>query len=288
MRNKWLLCCSVSVGAILLGASGVAFAQPSDPSLPGETVGTVATTEGGVAILAGVRTWASRWDVPIITRTLDPVSMTIHEHYQPALSDTKFVPMPVLGIRYGNWLASATYFPETSYDTNGALAKSVKRKEYDLNVGYYILPSLAISLGYKGANIDRASDIDGSAYKIKAILVGLSGSAPIADKLSVYGNIAYGLGQEKTEFPLANGKSKFDGNYIISEFGLSYQLVRASSSEFLKGVVLSAGYRAQTVTINSFPLGTFLPAAPTVPVSITTRDARSTTDGFVINVVGVF
>lgn len=79
MRSKSLLSFSVFVGA-LLGGTGAAFAQPSDQSLPGESLGTVASTDGGVTVLAGVRTWASRWDVPVLTRTLDPISMKLSDH----------------------------------------------------------------------------------------------------------------------------------------------------------------------------------------------------------------
>lgn len=258
MRSKSLLSFSVFVGA-LLGGTGAAFAQPSDQSLPGESLGTVASTDGGVTVLAGVRTWASRWDVPVLTRTLDPISMKLSDHYQTVLSETKFVPMPIVGLRYGNWLGTLVYFPETSYSTSGALAADVKRKEYDINIGYYILPTLVISLGYKRADIDRASDLIASSYKLKGLLAGVSGSAPIADRLSLYGSFAYGLARETTESALPNGKDKFDADYKIGEIGLSYQLVRASGSEFLKGVVLSAGYRAQSVTVNSIPLGTYLP-----------------------------
>ncbi len=83
----------------------------------------------------------------------------------------------------------------------------MKRKEYDINIGYYILPTLVISLGYKRADIDRASDLIASSYKLKGLLAGVSGSAPIADRLSLYGSFAYGLARETTESALPNEKT---------------------------------------------------------------------------------
>lgn len=241
-----------------------------------------------VAIFGGVRWWGARWEVPVTDLVLDPSGTLLRTVARTELSDTKFVTMPVLGVRYGDWTASFTYFPETSFDSNGALTKDVKRKEYDFTVSYSVLPTVSLSIGYKHADIDRFSNLVEGGYKIDGLLFGGSVNLPLSDRVSLYGNLGYGLARESVDVPLVNGKKKIDGEYKISEIGLSYRLTDGRSGGFVKSATASIGYRAQDFITQNLPEATYSPLAPTVPLSISEKDIRSSTNGFVFAVLVAF
>jgi hypothetical protein len=116
----------------------------------------------------------------------------------------------------------------------------------------------------------------------------LSGSFPLAGRLSAYGNFAYGFAREKTDFADAAGEDRYRGNYRIGELGLLFRLYGDAASTVLKNVSVSLGYRMQAFTVESVAIGTYAPTAPTVPISIRKSDLQTTTDGVVLGVVAVF
>lgn len=139
------------------------------------------------------------------------------------------------------------------------------------------------------AKVDRISPLVAGGSKTSGLLFGVSGSVPLAgsERLSLYGNFAYGLGRNKSDLPYANGDNKLDVSYRIGEVGLSYRLL-AEPIGAIKQLSLSIGYRSQTVVFKKVPLGTYANMASTTPLSIQRRNAQSTTDGIVVGLVGVF
>jgi hypothetical protein len=288
---KLTLAMAVGIGFGMLTAS-TALAQVAGP--PADTGEGLATSQiGKVQVFAGVRLWVNEWDISFIgqRRSVDvsnPSSIVLREEVVSAVSDTEIVPMPTVGVRYGNLLASMTYFAPTSYEADGGLRRSVRRSEMDVTAGYFVLPSLVVSVGYKRVNASRVVDDLDSEQRVSGVLLGISGSAPLAEKLSLYGNFAYGLARQKSEIKDARGKDDFRSTYAIGELGLSYRFLDRESGSFVKSVNGSIGYRTQIYTTRNLALGSFAESDPFHPISTSTRDLRSTTSGLVVALIATF
>ena len=251
---------------------------------------------GDVSIIAGLRVWANRWDINYITREAfqtdpaDPSTLMLRDVNATVASSQRIVPMPFLGIRMGNFLASVSYFPTTSYGDVDVLSDDIERDEVELNIGYYVLPSVVVSLSYKTGEQSKLTDlVADSTVKVSGIMLGASFSAPLSDRFSAYGNFAYGIGKsELKHFTFADGDDSLRGSYQIGEFGISYGLSPDFGGPFLKGALLTLGFRSWTLTFDDVPLGTYSPAAPATPIAIQKHDIRSSTDGIVLGFVGVF
>lgn len=270
-------------------------AQPQD----GIAVESQIASTDQLSVVAGVRLWANRWDVPIVTREaflanpLDPSSLMLRDVTVHRTSDYRFSPMPFVAARYGNFLASFTYLPTTSYDTGNALSRDVERNEYDINIGYYVHPRIVVSLGYKRGEQDRVTDqYERNDVEVEGALLGASFSLPFEGNWSVYGNAAFGKAwgrfKGRSSIPGASRSFSFDGDYKIGEIGLSYNLSGLLGGQVLKGAALTLGYRAMVLTSEGLSYGIYSPANPLVAVDSYTRDTRSTTDGFVLGLVAVF
>lgn len=280
-----------ALGAVVpLLFCGVAFGQT-----PGAgPQGAVEIPDGRsseVQIFGGLRTWAATWDLPVFTRlgvTSSANQPVIIKDVEQRINSTRIAPIPFLGVRYGNFIASASYLARTGFGSNGLLPSDVRRDELDLTLGYYVLPQLTLSVGYKTAKLDRISPVTDGGSKTDGILVGMSGSVPLdgSTRLSLYGNFAYGLGRAKFDVALPNGDTRSNAEYKIGEVGLSYRLFSAPQGA-LKQLSLSFGYRAQLFTLKSIPFGTYATSA-LVPTEVERRNVQSTTDGFVVGLIGVF
>jgi hypothetical protein len=258
---------------------------------------TTSVAVSGATFFAGVRLWANRFDVPALQSDVvvqAPGVLVRQTSVTNNTSDTEFVPMPVIGFRIDRFVASASYFPRTSYD-GGEVLGTVKRDEFDVSIGYSVLPSLVVSIGYKRGTQDKligqadpvTGEIPPSGVTSEGILLGASASLPIAGRLFLYGNAAYGIGRNKYDFADAEGKSRRDADYRIGEIGVSYVAYEGAPDSPVKSLLVSFGYRAQVLTTKDVALGTF--AFPSnQPLSIQKKDVRTTTDGFVLGVVGVF
>jgi len=136
----------------------------------------------------GVKSWFNKWNLPVVLDNNKIVSYN---------SETEATLIPMVGLRYKNFLISGSYFPQTDYsfgaqtidfpltspndggltyiDSNlgaavgvsgGASVKvpvpsaiSAERSEWDINVGYYLHRSLLVSAGYK--RVDRQFHLHG-------------------------------------------------------------------------------------------------------------------------------
>lgn len=286
---------TVSIAAgIAFGMFAASTALAQAPRSPADSAGTTTVGRlGDVQVFAGVRLWANEWDMSLIgqQRSLDasnPTNIILRDEVRTSLTDVEVVPMPTIGARYGKLLASMTYFVPTSYESKGGLRKSVERSELDFTVGYFVLPSLVVSLGYKSATVERVLDDIDSEQKVSAVLLGISGSAPLSDKLSLYGNFAYGPARQKSEANDIRGKDTYSATYAIGELGLTYRFIDGGTGTFVNSLTGSIGYRAQSFTTKDVGLGTYALSDPTVPIATTKRDLRTSTSGVVVALIATF
>jgi hypothetical protein len=287
LRSTLLVC----VGVFACGGPAIGQA----PGAGSEASEVQATANlGGTTVFGGVRLWINQWDIPSLQRVLipnpaNPTSVLLQDVLLKDLSKTELVPVPFIGVRAGNFVGSVSYFPRTGYDSRDPLLGTVDRDEFDVTLGYAVAPSLVLSLGYKHAFDNKLSPlVSPSGAKVDGILIGASGAAPLVGRLSLYGNVAYGFAREKADFSDSAGESKFSANYQIGEVGVSYLLYEGTEGRPLKNVLFSFGYRAQGFTVKSVALGTFGLGSPPVLVATQKKDIRTTTDGFVLGIVGSF
>jgi len=288
--------------AIVLPALAIALAgescfaqQTGTPSgQDGASVQKTATA-GDFSFYLGVRLWVNTFEIPVVTNQLvipnpsTPTQAVIQQTSTQTLSQYEYVPMPIVGLRWKDLIASASYFPDTTYTSNSISSVSVKRTEADASLGYLVLPTLAVTIGYKWGDLKGLPILNGPipSYnaQVDAVLLGASGSAPLSDAFSLYGNAAYGWGHETISVPDAAGNSRYDLNYQIAELGLSY---RFSFDSFLKALSLTVGYRAQITEVKNIAFGTYQPNNPPTLSSTTSINVRSVTTGPVIGLIGVF
>ncbi len=221
------------VAAAALLAAGAAFAQSE-----------------GLSVSAGVRAWYTQWST--FSYLTDAANNNIGLIQVSA--DAKFVVVPQLSARYGNYLASLSVMPSTRFSfVDGG---SGTRREYDLILGYSVLPGLNLTAGYK-----KISQRDGDTrYEPAGLVLGVSGSAPLAEGVSLYGS--FGAGRLKT--PQSGGPEvvKFKTQYRLTELGLAYASVPSPGA--LRWT-LSAGYRIQVMDSKE---------------AFGIQDGRDTTQGF--------
>lgn len=247
---------------------------------------------GDVQVFGGVRAWANSFISPVIVRTVSLVPGAVPNQARDVehrYSSSRISPIPFIGVRYGNFIGSISYMLNTDYDSNGLLNGDVRRDELDVNAGYYFLPQLAVSVGYKRSTIDKLSPYVGGGATNEVVLLGLSGSVPLegTERLSLYGNAAFGIGRGRTDFktPLTEDDARLV--YRIGEIGLAYRLFSRPEAR-VKSMSVSLGYRAQLATYRNVAFGTYSPPDATMPTTTDRRRLQATTDGFVLGLVGVF
>ncbi|MCK5718022.1 MAG: hypothetical protein KAH77_11080 [Thiomargarita sp.] len=140
----------------------------------------------------------------------------------------------------------------TSQTVEGSSAGTLQleRSEFDINIGYYVLPSLIVTLGYKQIDrnllqTDLYIDSQGDyAQKTSGWTIGISGGAPLSGKLGMYGNFSYGINME-TEWA-TDSLSTYDTDYYSGEFGLSYGH-KFDSMPVVNAIAMYLGYRVQSL-----------------------------------------
>lgn len=256
----------------------------------------------GFQIFAGVRPWATTWDMPlldsktVIVNTAGGPVVALQEVPITIQSDAKIVPMTIVGVRRGDFTISANVAPATNYSTSGQTSANVRRTEGDLNLGYAISPSTMVSVVYKVAKVSQllttnASSLSGLSfgYKVEGLLVGLNASGPLQGQWSIYGSAAAGLARAKYDGGAtdADGRSSAGGYYRIGEVGLSRTLLSGSEGGAFKNLALQIGYRFQNVSIRHNAYGTY-DATTGALLSVEHRDTASNTQGFLVGIVGAF
>lgn len=215
--------------------------------------------DAGLSLSLGVRAWYMQWSTfSYLTDAngVDNLALT-----QVSAGD-KLATVPVLSARYGNFVGSMSMLPTTRF--HFVEGGSGTRREYDLNIGYTVLPGLNLTLGYK--KVSQRDDV--YRYEPGGLVLGLSGSAPLASGFSLYGSLAVG----KLKTPQSGGDEvvKFEADYRLTEVGVAYALAGVQASPRW---TFSAGYRMQVMSSReAFGL----------------QDGRDTTQGFAIGAIATF
>ena len=193
-------------------------------------------------------------------------------------------PITTLGARVGNWTFATSITPSTKASSDLAYTGNVERSEYDINVGRSISDNVSAVLIYKGAKLKNSLTISAASaiqsavtQDISAFLVGLRGNTSIANRTTMYGNLAIGPGRLKTKTtsvvqPLSND-IKNDLLYAIGEVGVSHQL----QGDLLGRMSLQLGYRFQSVLTKQAKSYTFELPAPRIrcrPANATSSQRR--------------
>src|SRR6266550_2076660 len=94
----------------------------------------------------GVRAWRTDWSTWFnVPNTAFPNENDITYPH----AGLKTTVTPVVGVRYQDWLVSASYLLNRSFTFSGNNSNNTfKRHEYDINVGYFFLPGLAVTAGW--------------------------------------------------------------------------------------------------------------------------------------------
>jgi len=210
-----------------------------------------------LSITLGAKVWSNKW--------------TSWDAYPPfALSPTSSLPgasenfssgnqasfIPSLTVRYRDFLLTGSMFANRSYGFIGSDGKgfSADRKETDIHAGYYILPTLALTLGYKEVVQDFGND---RVFKYTGPIIGAVGSAPLTQGYSLYGNFGYGA--MNANFPSGfvdnAGRGKLNADYFLGEVGVAYSFDVRSFMPSAKAMTGTVGYRNQTLVTKDFAVG---------------------------------
>lgn len=252
----------------------------------------------------GLKAWNTSWQsyLPAVIVGATPSG-------QPAASElvnsvegrTEVAALPTVTLRYERYFLSAGY---ARYSSNFDLVQSpigvvngqnifasrtdhIRRREIDVNLGYFVLPGLALTVGYKGARENRdtrtavAPDttLNLLSGKFDGLLLGALGSYEIVPGFSGYGQLGYGIGRGRVTYgegTLTPGNSfKNNPRYMVTEIGVAYQL--PLTNRWIQRTSLALGYRSQTVKQK-------------VPSLIggEQREVRDVKDGIVLSLNGTF
>jgi hypothetical protein len=217
---------------------------------PGLTA-TAQAQESPFSATLGVRAWYTQWD----TFTYSDDGLVLQS---PA--GTEFVLIPVLSMRYGDFVGSLSVFPSTDYSF--VTGSTNRRKEFDINVGYYVTPGVALTLGYK--KIEQG-DANGNRYRLNGPVLGVNATAPLGDNFALYG--AFALGRMKTP---SGDEIQFDADYRLGEVGLAYTLATPSVA---KALTFTGGYRTQVISSKEAAQG---------------QDGRDLTQGLTVGMLVTF
>lgn len=268
----------------LLLASSIAQAAPNDSIWVANHFGK----DFGVSV--GLKFWSNQWDSPFELEAL--AGSTQASSIYTFESKTEVAAIPTFLVRYRNFFVGGSYLPEIEYnfDTqvlefNGqSLADlSAEREEWDLNLGYFITPNLALSVGYK--DLTRTLFFSGDIniedkWEISVPIIGLAAAAPVGLGLNLYGNFAYG--QAEVDELFGRLPLELEGDYYFGEVGLSYSVPLEGR---IAALTLSAGYRFQRLDLHYTSIG----ANGNDPFPLgSSGDLNDSTHGVVFNLSATF
>jgi hypothetical protein len=201
----------------------------------------------------GLRTWANSWTSWDVYAPLQVGSTMIPGASENFTSGTELALIPTLSVRAGDFLVSGSHFARKGYSFDGSGGTfNARRAETDVLTGYYVLPTFAVTLGYK----EVKQDFGAARFKYSGPTIGAVGSAPLTGGFSLYGNVGYG--PMKARLPLADAADakRFDVNYLLGEVGLAYSFDMRDSMPVAKGLTLTLGYRNQVLATKDFRIAT--------------------------------
>lgn len=227
-------------------------------------------------VVAGVKGWSSTWQSWLRIRTA--YGEASRDVIQTLSSPSKIATIPQLSVRYGNWFVSASTLTDTTYKLAGNWLNAIPgiRNEVDGNLGYYVLPGLAFSVGYK--KITQSFE---SSDKWSGPTAALTGTAGLDRGFSVYGTVAFGQ-MNATAPKDGTDNTSFNANYYLTEAGLAYSF--GGMGRLVRSVNMTLGYRTQTVVTKGYQLADFSTPSPT----LSSVNVRDTTQGLALGLSAVF
>lgn len=235
-----------------------------------------AWADEAVRFTAGMRVWSNAWTSWDVYPPLQTPVGSLPGAAENFTAGSRITAIPTLSLRSGEWLLSASQFNSTRYSFEGnAGAFSARRDEVDALVGYYLLPTLAATLGYKQVKQDFGAN---AKFRYSGPTLGAAASAPLTAGFTLYAS--FGVGRMSTRLPVrdAAGRSTFDANYLLGELGLAYSLNPGPLGPTVKAATLTAGYRSQVLSTTGFGIA-LDPSNPSISRSTKLRD---TTEGLTL------
>jgi len=245
MRNTWFF--SLVLMLALLAAAGPS--QAEEQSTP---IGK------DVTLAIGMKLWFNTWQ-----SANGSVFNQQGTNVQTYVSDSNVAFIPSISLKIKNFFISTSYlgapeytFPsytDTIVITSGptSTAYTLKhditatRTESDTNIGWYVTPNLAFTLGYKivtqeitdkqsGTGLTARTSISKPTYAGPTI--GFIGSVPVGEGFGLYGNLALG----KLDMEYEGGTTTYDADYVSTEIGIGYK-------EKSLPLSFTIGYRFQSI-----------------------------------------
>ena len=226
---------AVLIAVAVIGVARHAHAQQVPDQQPAQGAASDVRVTVGLKVHANRIT--SSTPVPIQTVAgLFPVSDSFR-------SSDEVTYIPVLSARYKDLFFSGSYLTKTSYSAvlpSTGISIDFDRKEYDLNIGYYVLPGLAFSVGYKDVKVNATTGL--GSREDHGPTVGLSAAAPLGNSVGLYASLAAGRLKVKVSPSISAPRN----NYVSSEVGLFYT-IPLTSNAWVRSLNVTAGYRYQTL-----------------------------------------
>jgi hypothetical protein len=216
--------------------------------------GMAQAQESNLSVSVGVRAWNTQWDT-FTYRVIGVGNQVVIQ----APADEKLVLVPLMSVRYGDFVGSLSMYPSTDHRFFDGEVRT--RKEFDVNLGYYVSPGVAVTLGYKKLEQKGSND----TYELSGPVAGVNGTAPLGGDFALYG--AFGFGSMKST---SASTVKFDADYRLSELGVAYTLATPSIS---KALTFTLGYRTQVISSKDAAVG---------------QDGRDLTQGLTLGVIATF
>lgn len=201
----------------------------------------------------------------------------------PVASSRAMSFLPAVSVRSGRLGFNVSMHAPTSYDTvipEGGGQNRFRRKEWDVSLGYSVLPNVVVAAGWKAVDVEV--DSIGLNQQIRSPFIGLSLSGALTADWSLFASFAFG----RPTLDAGGAKIGSTGEYTASEVGVRYGL--GSLSPALKAASAVLGYRAQTFHFDNV-VYSLLRLSPTGPVLTTgTHGIRAGIEGLTFGVSFVF
>lgn len=209
--------------------------------------------EFGVSV--GLKAWNTQWTT---------FGYTGNGELKQVPAEDKTVLVPLLSVRYRDFIGSISGYGSTDYTFIEGGGDS--RKELDANVGYFVAPGVAVTLGYK--KVGQKQREGSGNYELSGPVAGLSATATLREALALYG--AFGFGKLK---PTGASNVDLDADYRLTELGLAYTW--PTDRWLVKALTFTLGYRTQVFSSKQ-------------ALDTTGQDGRDLTQGFTFGLVASF
>ena len=271
--------------------------EADEPLVETEHEATPAASAGAnrkdFMVAVGAKVWLTEWNTWRTPKFQGGSEFTSGSNVSTLTSTSNSEPsvIPSLTARYKDFFFSGSYLSQTDYDfneqstitdfldptdnINKAITTKYKlsgsRKEWDVTLGYQILPYLAVTAGYKeiqqkfhqnacsfsfgsGSPLSCPSDLLSLSATYAGPTIGISGAAPIGRGFGMYGNFTYGwlganarLHNVRNDI-LGNQGEVDDVDYYVGELGFTYTHLLKDLPVYmpLSSATAYAGYRYQT------------------------------------------